>query len=105
MRRLLSALLLGALCVSACACGNVFIHGAILTSTVSGVVSVVHVTSVPDTQGSTVVVTFVTFIGINSTSTVGFCGDLLNSFPLNQTMRADFTPGPPCATIIQIVIT
>jgi hypothetical protein len=37
-------------------------------------------------------------------STVGFCGDQRDQFPMQQIVRAVFNPGTPCASIITIVI-
>jgi hypothetical protein len=36
---------------------------------------------------------------------MGFCGDQRSQFPMNQIVRASFTPGATCAAIIEIVIT
>jgi hypothetical protein len=33
-----------------------------------------------------------------------FCGDQTTLFPLNQTVRVNFNPGQPCATVIVVVI-
>ena len=49
-------------------------------------------------------VTFVTFLQNGTSSMIGFCGDQTTLFPLNQTVRANFNPGPSCATIITVVI-
>jgi hypothetical protein len=35
---------------------------------------------------------------------VNFCGNLVNQFPLNTTLRVDFTPGTPCSTVGAIVV-
>ena len=63
MQRLLVLLLLIPLCVNLTACGNIFVRGALLAgSSVTGSVSVVQLSSVMDGPGSTVQVTFVTFL-------------------------------------------
>jgi hypothetical protein len=50
-------------------------------------------------------VTFVTFLNSGSSSTVGFCGDERDRFPMQQTVRASFIPGRTCDSIVTIVIT
>jgi hypothetical protein len=87
-------------------CGNVFIRGALPagSSTVSGSVSVVQLSAVIGENGTTVQVTFVTFLQSGASSTVGFCGDRRDQFPMQQIVRADFNPGTPCASIITILI-
>ena len=55
----------------------------------------VQISAVIGDNGSTVQVTFVTFLSIGSSSTVGFCGDERDRFPIQQTVRANFTPGEP----------
>jgi hypothetical protein len=104
--RLLSGFLVFTLLLSLCACGNVFIRGALLpaSSTVNGVVSVVQLGSGIATDGTTVQITFVTFLFEGTSSTVGFCGNLVDQFPVNQTVRTQFTPGQPCAALIVVIV-
>ncbi|MBZ5722002.1 MAG: hypothetical protein LAO03_16645 [Acidobacteriia bacterium] len=106
MQRLLSLFLVAGLILASSSCGNVEINGAINpgTSTITGFVSVVHLTSVIGGDGVTVLVTFVTFLAEGSSTTVGFCGDQTMQFPLNQMVQANFTPGQTCAAIIVIII-
>jgi hypothetical protein len=87
-------------------CGNVFIGGAINpgSSSVSGMVSIVQLSAVIGDAGSTVEVTFVTFQQEGASSTIGFCGDERARFPMQQVVRANFTPGQICASIVTIVI-
>lgn len=104
MKRLLLLVLTVSLLVFCGGCGNVFFRGAIQTgSTITGSVSIVQISSVVGGTG-TVQVTFVTFLQNGASSTIGFCGDQTTLFPLNQTVRANFNPGQPCATIITVVI-
>lgn len=107
MKRLLSILLVASLALVSCSCGNVDINGAINpgSSTITGFVSVVQLSTVIGGDGNSVLVTFVTFLSGGSSSTVGFCGDQTTRFPLNQTMQVNFTPGQACAAIIVIIIT
>lgn len=105
MQRLLPILLLVSLCANVTACGNVFVRGALLTnSSISGSVSIVQLSSVVDGSGSSVQVTFVTFLQEGTSSSMSFCGNQASLFPLNQRVRAQFNPGGSCATIITVVI-
>ena len=105
MKSLLSFLPL-CLVLTLSGCGNIFIRGALPagSSTVSGSVSVVQLSAVIGENGTTVQVTFVTFLQSGLSSTVGFCGDQRDQFPMQQIVRAAFNPGTPCASIVTIVI-
>jgi hypothetical protein len=107
LKRLLSFLLATCLATTLTACGNVFIRGALPAagfSSVSGSVSVVQLSAVIGENGTTVQVTFVTFLQAGTSSTIGFCGDKRSQFPMQQIVRADFTPGQTCASVVAIVI-
>jgi hypothetical protein len=106
VKRLLPALLIVGLVISGVGCGNIFIRGAILsgTSTVSGFVSVVQFSTVIGGDGTMIQVTFVTLLQHGASSTIGFCGDQRSQFPMEQTVRAQFTPGQPCDSVIEITI-
>ena len=92
--------------VTLCGCGGIFIRGALPagSSTVSGSVSVVKLSTVVGEKGTIVRVTFATFLQFGASSTVEFCGDQRSQFPMQQIVRADFNPGTPCASIVAIVI-
>jgi hypothetical protein len=104
VQRILSIALCFCLLTLSSGCGAVFIGGAIQTSTVSGTISLVRITAVVD-GGANVTVTFVTFLQVGDATTIGFCGDHRTQFPVNQFVRANFTPGQPCSSIIVIFIT
>lgn len=106
VKRFLSFLLAICLLVTLTGCGNIFVRGAINpgTSSVSGMVSVVQLSAVIGDGGTTVQVTFVTFLQEGASSTIGFCGDERSRFPMQQSVRANFTPGQTCASIVTIVI-
>jgi hypothetical protein len=106
VKRFLSFLLAICLNVTLTGCGNIFVRGAINpgTSSVSGMVSVVQLSAVIGDGGTTVQVTFVTFLQEGASSTIGFCGDERSRFPMQQSVRANFTPGQTCASIVTIVI-
>jgi hypothetical protein len=107
LQRLLSAFLVLSVVLLNAGCGNIFIRGAINpgSSSISGMVSVVQLSAVIGDTGSTVQVTFVTFQQDSTSSTIGFCGDERDRFPMQQVVRANFTPGQTCASILAIVIT
>ncbi len=106
MKRLLSILLVVCLVVVSGGCGNIFIRGALRPgfSTISGSVGIVQLSTVTSGGGTTVQVTFVTFLLNGTSSTIGFCGDQRGLFPIDQTVRTDFTLGQPCDSIIVVVI-
>jgi hypothetical protein len=105
MQRLPRILLALLLLTTSMGCGNVYFRGALQNSNVSGTISVVQLSAVISGDGSMVNVTFVTFLQAGSSTTIGFCGDQRSQFPIDQFVRANFTPGQPCAGIVQIVIT
>jgi hypothetical protein len=107
LKRLLSFLLVVCLVATLTGCGNIFVRGILPgnVSSVSGTVSIVQLSFVMGDNGSTVQVTFVTFLQEGTSSTLGFCGDQLDRFPMQQTVRADFNPGQTCDNIVTIVIT
>jgi hypothetical protein len=107
VKRLLCFVLSLGLVITLTGCGNIFVRGALPgnVSTISGTVGTVQLTVVIGNDGATVQVTFVTFLQSGAASTVGFCGDRRDQFPLDQTVRAEFNPGQPCASIVTIVIT
>jgi hypothetical protein len=107
LKRPLSALLSVCLVLISAGCGNVFIRGALPggVSSISGSVSFIQLTAIIGDNGTTVDVTFVTFLQDSASSTIGFCGDQRDRFSMQETVRANFTPGQTCASIVTIVIT
>jgi hypothetical protein len=104
VKRLLWPLPVLSLLLFSTGCGNVFVRGAIETgSTIQGSVSIVQLGNTLNGR-ETVQVTFVTLLQNSISSTIGFCGDQTTLFPLNQTVRVNFNPGQPCATVIVVVI-
>jgi len=100
VKRLLSPVLVLALLLLSTGCGDVFIRGAIEPgSTIEGSVGIVQI----ETEG-TLQVTFVTLLQNGTSSTIGFCDDQSALFPLHHSVRVNFNPGKPCATVIVVVI-
>lgn len=106
MKRLLSALLAVSLLLVCAGCGNVFFRGSFQpgSSSVSGFVSIVQLSAVIGGNGTTLQVTFVSFLQDGTSSTITFCGDQRDRFPLDQMVRTEFSPGQSCAHIILVVI-
>jgi hypothetical protein len=107
LKRLLSALLAVSLVMVCAGCGNIFVRGSFQpgASSVSGFVSIVQLSTVIGENGTTLQVTFVSFLQNGTSSTIAFCGDQRDRFPLDQMVRTEFSPGQSCANIILIVIT
>ena len=105
MRSLQSLLLIAAICLTACN-GVVFFsagfHPTNALVTVSGVVSVIHITTIISAGGTTTLVTVVTFLQTGTASTINFCGDVGNQFVVNTFTTVDFTQGQSCATVVAI---
>jgi hypothetical protein len=92
------------LVVTLAGCGNVFVSGAVTggSSSVIGAVSIVQFSAIIGENGTTIQVTFVTFLENGTSSTVGFCGDQRSRFPMQQTVRTEFNPGRSCANILDV---
>jgi len=104
VKLLLSPLLFLSLLLLSTGCGNVFVRGAIETgSSIQGSVRIVQLGNTL-TGMETVQVTFVTLLQNGAFSILSFCGDQSAFFPLDQTVRVNFNPGQPCATVIAVVI-
>jgi len=106
MKPLLLVLFVVCLITLCAGCGNVSLSASSQPnfSTTSGMVSIVQLSTVIGANGTTVEVTFVTFLQEGTRSTVGFCGDQGSRFPMNQMVRTDFVPGQSCSSILVVVI-
>ncbi len=99
LRLCLLSLVLASLLLTSC--GQVFVsafsHPGSSTVFI-GTVSIVQITVID----GNVLVTFVTLINGGVGNGFTFCGDQRNQFPMDQLVSATFTPGSPCANIIQV---
>ncbi len=99
LRLCLLSLVLASLLLTSC--GQVFVsafsHPGSSTVFI-GTVSIVQITVID----GNVLVTFVTLINGGVGNGFTFCGDQRNQFPMDQLVSATFTPGTPCANIIQV---
>jgi hypothetical protein len=99
LRLCLLSLLLASLFLASC--GQVFVSAFSHpgpTTVFVGTVSIVQITVID----GNVLVTVVTLINGGIGNDFTFCGDQRNQFPMNRLVSATFTPGTPCANIIQV---
>ena len=105
MRSLQTLSLIGAMLLTGCN-GVVFFstsfHPTNTLVTVSGFVSIIQITTITSSGGTTTFVTLVTFLQSGTASTIHFCGNVGNQFVVNTFTTVDFTQGPSCGTIIAI---
>jgi hypothetical protein len=87
-------------------CSNVFVRAQWSgdNQTVSGMVSVVQLTLLVDSNNVSTQVTIVTLVDNLGTSNFSFCGDQRNQFPPDRFAQATFTPGQPCSNLVNVVI-
>jgi hypothetical protein len=103
--KFLSALACFSLILVLTACGGtVHVGGFINTgaSSASGTVSLVHLSVVSDSNGTSVQVTAVTLVQIGGAQTFTFCGSHAGQFPMNSIVKASFNPGTPCFTLVAV---
>ena len=88
-------------------CGAVFVgfvsNPGVVPSSVSGTVTIVQLGFVSDEQGTIANVTLVTLVDLGRAKTMTFCGDQRTFFPINQSLRAEFTSGTLCSTVVGVV--
>jgi hypothetical protein len=103
----LSIIALLAACFPVVNCGGYYFVGFVSnlggTTTVTGMVTAVSGGFVSDPTGITPV-TAVTFTTSGSKITIHFCGDQQELFPINKTVRADYTAGISCSMLLKVVI-
>jgi hypothetical protein len=99
LRLCLTSLLFASLLLTSC--GQVFVSAFSNpgpSTVIFGTVSIVQITVID----GNVVVTIVTLINAGVGSQFTFCGDQRNQFPMDRVVSATFTPGTPCANIVQV---
>lgn len=113
MRRLLTLVVLACLILAGCG-GTVTVQGAInsgvpatkggttTTTSASGTVSIVHLSSTSDSQGSSTQVTVVTLVQQGGAQTITFCGSQVSQFPMNTFVSASFVAGNSCNTLVSV---
>jgi hypothetical protein len=94
-------------CLALASCEGVFV-GFVSnpggTITIDGAVSIVQLGFVQDPSGEKVASTAVTFINTGTATTINFCGDQRVLFPMNHFVRATFTTGVLCSSLISTVV-
>lgn len=101
--------LLVALVTILTSCGGVsvsgdFDAGAAGTNTISGKVSIVHLTYISDAKGGSTTVTVVTLLQDWSAQELTFCGSQVSEFPMNAVVSANYTAGSMCSTLNSVKI-
>ena len=96
-----------AVCIALASCGGVSFVGFVSNpggnATITGTVTAVSNGFVSSPAGlSSVTVVTVTNSGI--ATTVYFCGDQKMLFPLNQTVRVEYTQGILCSLVIRVTV-
>lgn len=95
-------------CILLVSCGGNYFVGFVSNpggaTSVSGIVSSAKNGFFSDSTGVITPFTAVTFINSENTITVFFCGDQQHWFPLNKNVRAEYTPGIHCNTLLNVVV-
>ncbi len=96
------------LVVGLAGCGAVFVgfvsNPGVVPSSISGTITIVHLGFSADSSGAVVNVTLVTLVDLGSTSTMAFCGDERTLFPVDQTLKVEFTNGTLCSTLVSVAV-
>jgi hypothetical protein len=102
VNRLLVVLVVACL-LTTVSCGDIFVRGAINpgSQSATGTVSIVQFSGSLDGGVS---ITIITLAGNSSANTLNFCGDQRTLFPVDKQVQVNFTPGPPCATVLSVTL-
>lgn len=99
--------LIGLVLLSSAGCDGVAFFAAFQpygsTVTISGVVSIVQITTIQGSTGVTTV-TVVTFVQPGTASTIHFCGNLGSQFFVSTFTTVTFTQGPACGSVVTILV-
>jgi hypothetical protein len=89
-------------------CGAVFVgfvsNPGVVPSSISGTVTIVFLGFSADSNGTVVNVTHVTLVNVGSPNTMAFCGDQRTLFPVDQSLKAEFTNGTLCSTLVSVAL-
>ena len=91
------------ICFVLLGCGNVKINGALQTSSISGQISTVQLTSASGMNGVSQI-TVVIFLNNSSSTTVNFCGNVVNQMPVGNFVTVSFMQNQGCATLTFVAI-
>ena len=88
-------------------CGAVFVgfvsNPGVVPSSISGKVTIVSLGFSADANGTVVNVTQVTLVNLGVAKTMAFCGDQQTLFPINQSLKVEFTNGTLCSNLVSVV--
>lgn len=97
-----------AVVVGLAGCGAVFIgfvsNPGVVPSSMSGTVTIVFLGFSANSNGAVVNVTQVTLVNLNGTNSMAFCGDQRTLFPVNQSLKVEFTNGTLCSTLVSVAL-
>jgi hypothetical protein len=89
-------------------CGAVFVgfvsNPGVVPTTISGTVTIVFLGITADANGTVAQVTQVTLVTSSVAKTMAFCGDQRTLFPINQSLKVEFTSGTPCSTLVSVAL-
>ncbi|HEY3617838.1 MAG TPA: hypothetical protein VGK96_13595 [Candidatus Sulfotelmatobacter sp.] len=98
---------LWAVCALTFGCGGYYFVGFVSnpggTSSITGVVTTVSDGFIADPRGGTQY-TAVTFMNAENRVTINFCGDQQQLFPIDATVRADYTASILCSVLVRVVV-
>ena len=98
---------LWAACASCLSCGGYYFVGFVSnpggTTSITGVVIIVSNGFVADPSGVTQF-TAVTFMNAGRETAINFCGDQQHLFPIDATVRADYTAGTLCSVLLRVAV-
>lgn len=107
MKRLASLAVIVLLVTVLAGCGAVFVgfvsNPGVVSSSISGTVTIVFLGFSADSNGTVVNVTQVTLVNLGIAKTTAFCGDQRTLFPINQNLKVEFTNGTLCSTLVSVV--
>jgi len=106
MKRLAPLAVILVLVTLLASCGAVFVgfvsNPGAVPSTISGTVTIVYLGFSADSNGTVVNVTQVTLVTPTVSNSMAFCGDQRTLFPINQSLKVEFTHGTPCSTLVSV---
>jgi len=74
------------------------------SQTISGTVSTVQLSFIRDITGETIMLTAVTFLNHGTATTVNFCEDQREKFPVDHDVQVDFNTGVYCSKLLAVVV-
>ena len=96
-----------AICIGMGSCGGSyfvgFVSNPVGSTSITGTIVSVNIGFASAPSGMTTV-TVVTFANGGTATTLYFCGEQQTLFPLNQTVRADYTSGVLCSLVVKVAV-